>query len=298
MRSVALATCAALPEGWPDDHLLAAALREQGADVGFCVWDDPEVDWGRFDAVVIRSTWDYTERREQFVSWGRRVGERLRNRPDLVVWNSDKRYLADLEDAGLPIVPTRFVEPGTEPPPLDGEVVIKPVVSAGARDTGRFGPSARGEAEALLRRLAAEGRTAMVQPYLAAVDTTGETAIAYFGGVESHVLRKLAVLAPDQEAPVRDEGVSAAEAMFDKELVGAGEAGAEERELAAGILHWVGERFGSPPLYARVDMVRDEQGKPVLLELEAVEPSFYLATVAGSAARFAAAVLDERRLLG
>ena len=103
---IGLATCAALPDGWHDDHRLAAALREGDADCRFAVWDDPAVDWDRFDLVLIRSTWDYTERRDEFVSWAEAVGERLRNPPAVVRWNSDKHYLADLEAAGLPVVPT------------------------------------------------------------------------------------------------------------------------------------------------------------------------------------------------
>jgi hypothetical protein len=294
---VALATCAALPDGWPDDQALAGALAERGAQADFEVWDDAAVDWDRFDLVLIRSTWDYTEKRDAFLAWAERLGARLRNPPSLVAWNSDKRYLAELQAAGLPVVPTRFVEPGAEPPALDGELVIKPVVSAGARDTGRFGRAARREAESLLRRIGAQGRAAMVQPYLPAVDSEGETAIVFFGGSESHVLRKRAVLRPDEEAPVRREGIAAAEVMFDEDLVGGGEATEEERATAAGILDWVAARFEAP-LYARVDLVPGGDGRPVLLELEAVEPNFYLHTSQGAAARLAEAVLDDLRALG
>jgi hypothetical protein len=177
--------------------------------------------------------------------------------------------------------------------------VIKPVVSAGARDTGRFGEHAHIEAEQLLGRLASEGRVAMAQPYLRAVDEVGETAIVFFGGRESHVLRKRAVLRPDEEAPIREDGgIGAAEVMFDESLVTAGEADEDERAVAAQILHWLARRFGGPPLYARVDMVRDDDGRPVLLELEAVEPNSYLATAEGAADRLAEAVLDDLRSLG
>jgi glutathione synthase/RimK-type ligase-like ATP-grasp enzyme len=294
---VGLATCAALPDGWPDDHLLSAALKAAGAEPSFVVWDDPTVDWDSYELVLIRSTWDYTDKRDAFLGWAERLGARLRNPPALVRWNSDKRYLAELEAAGLPVVPTRFVEPGEEPPALDGELVIKPVVSAGARDTGRFGHAARSAAEALLGRLALEGRAAMVQPYLAAVDSEGETAIVFFGGSESHVLRKRAVLRPDEEAPIRRQGIAAAEVMFDEDLVGGGEATEDQRATAAEILDWVAERFEAP-LYARVDLARGTDGRPVLLELEAVEPNFYLHTSPGAAARLAEAVLDDLRALG
>lgn len=296
---VALATCAALPGGWPDDAPLRQALADRGAEARFEVWDEPGVDWSRFDVVLIRSVWDYTRKREEFVDWARRVGPALRNATAIVAWNSDKRYLGDLGRAGLPVVPTAFVEPGDPPPPLDGEVVVKPVVSAGARDTGRFGDRARPAAQRLLGRLAAAGRTAIVQPYMPSVDERGETAIVFFAGRESHVLRKRAVLRRDEEAPVRDDGgIEAAEAMFDERLVTAGAAEEDERAAAVWILDWVRQRFGSAPLYARVDLVRDGDGRPLLLELEAVEPNLYLATAGGAAERLADAVLDAIRALG
>jgi len=106
MTSVALATCAELPDGWPDDALLLEALREQGADAGFQVWDDPDVGWEDFDLVMVRSTWDYTRRRDVFIDWARTLGEKLHNPAPVIEWNSDKRYLADLEAAGIATVPT------------------------------------------------------------------------------------------------------------------------------------------------------------------------------------------------
>jgi hypothetical protein len=295
---IGIATCAALPDGWEDDRPLVAALHERGAEAEFAVWDDPAIDWERFDLVLIRSTWDYTDRRDDFVAWARRIGDALRNPPELIAWNSDKRYLGELGAAGIPVVPTRYVEPGEPPPALEGEVVVKPVVSAGARDTGRFGPGAHDAAGDLLRRLAAAGRPAMVQPYLDGVESSGETAIVCFGGAESHVLRKGAVLGPDEEAPVRDQGVTAAEAMFDEGLVGPGRADPAQRALAGEILDWLGERFGTVPTYARVDLVRGPDDAPLLLELEAVEPNFYLATAAGAAERLADVLLDGDHPLG
>ena len=290
---IALATCGALPEGHDDDRLLLEPLRERGAEVRFEAWDDPDVDWAGFDRVVIRSTWDYTGRRTDFVAWAERIGGALRNPPDLVRWNSDKAYLAELEEEGIAIVPTAFVAPGEEAPELVGEVVVKPSISAGGRDTGRFGPAAHAHALGLLERLHATGRTAMVQPYLRDVDAAGETAVVFVNGSESHVLRKGPVLGPDEEAPVREEdGLGAAMVMWDEELVGAGEAGPAERALAHAVVDALERRFGAAPLlYARVDMLRDRDGAPCLIELEAVEPSLYLGTAPGAAERFADAIL-------
>jgi hypothetical protein len=289
---IALATCAALPEGHEDDRLLLAPLRERGAEARFEAWDEPDVDWAGFDRVVIRSTWDYTGRRAEFVAWAERVGGTLRNPPGLVRWNSDKAYLAELETEGIAIVPTEFVAPGAPVPELAGEVVIKPAISAGGRDTGRFSPVAHDQAIRLLERLGRAGRRAMVQPYLRDVDAAGETAVVFVDGSESHVLRKGAVLRPDEEAPVREEdGLGAAMVMWDEELVGPGEASAAERALAQAVVDSLERRFGAAPLYARVDMLRDRDGAPCLIELEAVEPSLYLATAPGAAERFADAIL-------
>jgi len=285
--NVAFATCADLPEGFEDDH---AAARLLGAT--YEIWNDPDVDWGRYDRVIVRSTWDYTLRAGEFVGWAARVGpERLRNQPALLEWNSDKTYLADLAGAGIPTVPTTFVLTGDSSPVLAGEVVVKPTVSAGGRDTGRFGPDHHDDARALLDGILASGRTAMVQPYLGAVDTLGETAVVVLGGTVSHVLHKKAVLRPDEVAPVDPSrgDFAPAEVMFDDDLVTAGHADAAQLALADEVAFELQRRFG-PSLYLRVDLVPGDDGDPVVMEIEAVEPCLYLDTTPGAAERFAAAV--------
>jgi len=281
---IAVATCAALPGGFADDHALVALL---GAE--YCVWTDPEVDWQSYDRVLIRSTWDYALRRDEFVAWARSVGpERLLNSPRLIEWNSDKTYLADLD---LPTVPTHLVRPGDVMPELVGEVVVKPTVSAGGVDTGRFGPATHDEARALVRSINDSGRTAMVQPYLSGVDTSGETALVFLGGSPSHVLHKKPVLRPDEVAPLSEAegGLVAAVAMFDPELVTPGSASEEQVELAHLVVEDIVSRFGVPA-YVRVDLVPGPDGKPVVLEIEAVEPCLYLDTSPGAAERLAAVV--------
>jgi hypothetical protein len=292
---VAIATsaaAAAVRSEFDDDERLAEVLRGRGAGVELVRWD-AGVDWSGFDLVVVRSTWDYTGRLDEFLNWADSVGPRLQNAPEVLRWNANKEYLADLEAEGLPVVPTLLVRPGEPVPELDGEVVVKPTVSAGGRDTGRFGRDAHELARGLLDRLSAEGRVAMVQPYLAAVDEHGETALLYIAGELAHVLRKRAVLAPDEVAPVRDDALGAAEAMYDPELVTAGESSAAEREVAGRILDYVTDRFGSSPLYARVDLVPGPTGDPVLIELELVEPNLYLNIYPATADRVADAILAE-----
>ncbi len=280
-----------MPAGFDDDLLLEAELRRCGAQAARLPWDDPEVAWPGFDAVVIRSTWDYSRRREEFLAWAEAIGERLHNPPRLVRWNSDKRYLADLAAAGIPAVETTFIAPGEPIPPLDGEVVVKPSISAGGRDTGRFGRRPGQAAEELVRRIHASGRVAMVQPYQASVDVQGETAVAFIAGEPSHALRKRAVLRPDEVAPVREDWVGAAEAMYDPDLVGPGSAADDEVELAAAVVADVRERFGATPLYARVDMVRDAAGAPIVLELEAIEPNLYFDHAPAAVERLAEAII-------
>jgi len=280
---VAFATCSEFPQGSPDDAQAAAAL---GADA--VVWNDQEVDWGAYDRVIVRSTWDYTFGVDAFLEWCRAVGrERLRNSADVVAFNADKRYLSELS---CPSVPTAFVAPGERMPTLDGEVVVKPNVSAGARNTGRFGVALAEEARALVERIHASGRTALVQPYQRSVDSHGETALVFIAGELSHELHKRPVLAPDEVAPVIEGPLAVARAMLDENLVVARAAADDERTLARAIIAEVSERFGVP-LYARVDMVREDGGRPVLLELELIEPRLYFEQAPGAAGRFAAAVL-------
>jgi hypothetical protein len=290
---VAIATCTAVPPGFDDDVRLAEELGRRGLDVARIAWDAPDARWDTFDAVVIRSTWDYPPRRTEFLAWADAVGPRLHNSPALVRWNSDKRYLADLAAAGVPVVPTTFVAPGEPVPELRGEVVVKPSVSAGARDTGRFSERTHQLARELVARIQAGGRTAMVQPYLPAVDSRGETAVVCIDGEPLHTLHKHAVLRADEVAPVRADDLGAAEAMYDPDLVVPGEAEPAELDLVLRVLEDVTARFRRTPLYARVDMVRGDDGAPVLLELEAVEPNLYLDVAPASLGRVADAIVSR-----
>jgi hypothetical protein len=240
------------------------------------IWDDPAVDWSAFDLVVVRSTWDYTDRRDDFVAWAERLGERIVNPPEVIRWNTDKRYLADLEAAGLPIVPTRFVGPGEEPGPIPDRSVIKPAVSAGSRDTASHDD--RAAAEAHVRALTDAGRVAMVQPYLEEVDEAGETALLYCEGVYSHAIRK---------GPLLTAGPASVEGLFAPENISPREPRPVEREVGDAVMVEVERRFGRAPLYGRVDLIGSA---PVVLELELTEPSLFFAHDEGAADRFAAAI--------
>jgi glutathione synthase/RimK-type ligase-like ATP-grasp enzyme len=271
MTRVALATDRELAAGHEDDAALPDALRDAGLEPVWAVWDDPAVEWDRFAVTVVRSVWDYTERRDAFLAWADGVPH-LHNPPRVLRWNTDKRYLAELPEA----VETAFLAPGEPLGPLGGEVVVKPAVSAGSRDTGRFGPGDDAAAAALTARIHASGRTAMVQPYLRSVDERGETALLYFAGAFSHAAGKAALLAP---------GGAGAGPAEDEHLV-ARAPDPDERALADALV----ARFAPPLLYARVDLVRDDAGAPRVLELELAEPSLFFAQTTGGEARLAAAV--------
>ncbi|MFF3447598.1 RimK family alpha-L-glutamate ligase [Streptomyces sp. NPDC002667] len=252
-----------------DLPVLRGALADAGAVAEIVHWDDPAVDWAGFDLALIRSTWDYSRRVPEFVAWAERCAglTRLLNPAPVVRWNTDKRYLGDLAEAGVPVVPTRYVAPGDLVElPRDHEFVVKPTAGAGARYAARYTPAEAGTALGQLARMHAEGLTAMVQPYVRDIDTRGERALQFFGGRLLHASRKGAVLEPgtpfdgDKTPHPRLEAWEPTEA----ELVVA------EKALAA--------VPGGPDgvLYARVDLVDGDDGGPRLMELELVEPNLFL----------------------
>lgn len=276
---VALATCSREPELGEDGPAMLAALAAHDIEATPAIWDAPGLDWSAFDLVVIRSTWDYAERRDEFLDWARRV-PRLANPCAVVAWNTDKTYLRDLAAAGAAIIPTTWCSPGSEIDPPAGEIVVKPSVGAGGRDSGRYGPGDRDAAVRHVERLLSEGRTAMMQPYLAVVESAGERGLVYLGDQYSHTIFKPALLG--QRGPYVEGTLTWA-------VVRAAAPTAAERAFAEAVLALIpGGRENL--LYARVDTVTDTDGDPVLVELEATEPALYLGCAPGSAHVFAAAV--------
>jgi len=274
MPRVALATAAHLPELDEDGPLLLAALADAGVDAEVRVWDDPSVEWASYDLVVLRTTWDYWDRREEFVAWARSV-PRLANPAEVVEWNTDKAYLGRLAAQGIPVVPTDYVTSARGWQPPAEPFVVKPTVSAGGRDSAAYGGGAAA-ARDHVASLVQQGKVAMVQPYLAGVDTEGETAVLFFDGAYSHGARKGAVLTPGQ-------GVD--NTIDSRQLVTPRQPSADEIALASEVLEVV-RGWGHELLYARVDLLPG----PVLIELEVTEPSLFLRHADGAAARFAQAV--------
>ncbi|WP_432836813.1 ATP-grasp domain-containing protein [Dactylosporangium sp. CA-092794] len=281
---VALVTCADLPGLDEDDQALIPALAARGIAAEPVAWDATGADWTGYDLAIVRNTWDYAKRRAEFLAWAHAV-PRLANPAAVLEWNTDKRYLRELAAAGIPVVPTDWVEPGAAwTPAASGEIVVKPAISAGSIDTGRYDLATQAEpAAAHVRRLQDAGRLVMVQPYLGEVDTAGETALLYLGGAFSHAIRKGAILTGPYEA--------AAE-LYQEEHIEPRTPAAAERALADRVLGALPGPAGDL-LYIRVDLLPSADG-PVVIEVELTEPSLFFATAPGSADRFAAAV--ERRL--
>ncbi|HEX7301510.1 hypothetical protein [Lentzea sp.] len=255
---VVLASCAALPEGDGDEDALIEALRSDGVDVAWQPWGADV----RADLVVLRATWDYTDRLDEFLAWCDRVPA-LANPVSVVRWNTDKSYLVELASRGVAVVPTSVVEPGAEPVFPDGEFVVKPAIGAGSRGAARFTghAAARAHFEAL-------GVKALVQPYQSSVDAHGETALVFFAGEYSHSFHK---------GPMLAQGLAESESgLYVEEKLGGIEPTARQRELADRVLDVAAELLSlrrADFLYARVDVVEGPDGEPLLLELELTEPT-------------------------
>ena len=283
---VALATERRLPDLTADDRILLAELRARGVAAEAVVWD-AEREWGESGAVVIRSCWDSHLRRDEFVEWARRVersGARLWNPARLVEWNTDKRYLRDLESRGIAVVPTRWVREGDAVPPLAEllgdagweEAVVKPAISAGAYETWRTSAVAARDDEARFAALVRGGAgDVLVQPFVERVLRDGEWSLVFFAGDFSHAVRKRP--APGDFRVQEQFGGLTAPATPPPALVADASRVVEEAARATGIeTHDV--------LYARVDGV-EEEGRLVLMELECVEPTLFFGYDVGAAGR-------------
>ncbi|TXJ05947.1 MAG: hypothetical protein E6Q27_04805 [Aeromicrobium sp.] len=276
---IALASSAPDHAGDTDLPQLIAAAEALGHRAEIAIWDDPGVDWKSFDVVAIRSCWDYTTRRDEFVAWCRTVGDRLVNNPDIIEWNSDKTYLQQLADNGVNIIPTMWdvstrAELGTH-----RSWVVKPTISSGSANTAHWTT-----AEAALvhaAELRAAGHHTMTQPYVASIDEIGEFANYFFGGEHSHSVRKPPLLTADEipeSGATFPGGLSAVD--VDASVI------AFAREVNA-----TAERItGHTLVQSRVDVILDETGAPMLMELELVEPALFLTYAPGAASDYVEAI--------
>jgi len=279
VSSIAIVTC----EGENvdiDSPILLEALQNAGLDAALCIWDDVSVDWNSFNLTVLRSTWDYAPRRDEFLAWARNI-PRLVNPYEVITYSTDKHYLADIAAKGHRIVASEFCDVGTAPKFPAGDFVVKPSVGAGSIDAERYSTDDHEVARQHVARLHAGGRDVLIQPYIDSVDEVGERALVYIDGTFSHAMTKGAMLNVTQ----LDRN-----ALFRREQMEPAVGEPEALSVADGVL----KDFGFDNLlYARVDLVKTDAGWAVM-ELELVEPSLFLSFYQPAAERLAQAI--KRRI--
>ncbi len=278
---LAFVTYADAPTLAPSDALAAHALAQRGTAVSAHPWDDPTVTWAAYDAVVLRSCWDYHRREHEFRTWLHQLDVAavpVWNPSSLVRWNMDKRYLRDLAARGIDTIPTMYVESGSRVTLAEcaralgrADLVIKPAVSGSAYRTARVTPS-DDAAERAFETLCADG-VALVQPFVAELQRDGEWSLLFFGGVFSHAVLKTP--APGDFRVQLEFGGTARAAI--------------PPEAVLRQAYDVTARIDGPWLYARVDgCVVD--GTFTLVELELIEPVLFLDAAPEAPTRFADAV--------
>jgi glutathione synthase/RimK-type ligase-like ATP-grasp enzyme len=279
---VALVTCAAYPDLFEDDRLLARALEGLGISPIPAIWSDAAIDWGSFAALVIRTPWDYFERAAEFRGWlDARIasGALMCNAGDILDWNYDKGYLKELEAAGVPLVPTIFIRRGEQADVLAlarargwNEIVVKPTISGGSYRTYRFFVD---DAMAYVNDIdvTLADRGVLVQPFLPEILSDGELSMLFFDGEYSHAVCKRP--RPGDYRVQFQFGGTVETVEVEPALV----AQARACVLAAPSL----------PVYARVDGVIKD-GRFLLMELEVFEPLMFLSSHPEAPGRFARAV--------
>jgi glutathione synthase/RimK-type ligase-like ATP-grasp enzyme len=287
-QCVALVTYDARPEATDDDRLLADALLARGVSVDAVPWSDPEARWDAFDAVVVRSCWDYFHRAHDFHRWLDRleaIGARVHNDVRVLRWNAEKTYLRDLEARGIPVIPTWWLDVGATTTLRElrrdtgwAELVVKPTVSGGAHRTWRSAPDAETAHDPELAAMTGAGAV-MVQPLVREIEREGEWSLVFVGGAYSHAVLKRP---GSGDFRVQREHGGTLEAAKPAASVIA----AAERAIAA-------MPFGAEaPLYARVDGCIVD-GRLLLMELEVLEPELFLRFAPESAARLTDVLLSR-----
>ncbi|MCC6409855.1 MAG: hypothetical protein IT453_22065 [Planctomycetes bacterium] len=292
-----IATCRPIPKFDTDEAPLLAALAARGIDATLGAWHDERVGWEEPGATVIRSTWNYIHHLDAFLDWAARASTAgpFWNPLSIVRWNIHKRYLLELGARGVATTPTTLFERGAIVD-LGAEVdahgwnefVLKPAVGAGSFGTRRFARSELADARAHLASLLPT-RDMLLQPYLSSVDGYGERALVWLDGEFTHAIRKTPRWSGQKE------NVSTALAIEPDERALGEAALAPIASILAGSSRMASSsglagapRSAQPPelLYARVDVARDASNRPVLMELELIEPSLFLAQHPPALARF------------
>ena len=271
---VLLATSREWPEGEPGHAALDAALAAHGLASRWVVWDDLAVDWGTAEVVAVRSAWDYDARLGEFLGWASGVGPTLLNGASVFRWNTDKRYLIELQDAGLPVVPTVSAETVFEVRAAADEfglAVVKPRVGAGGR-----GLEVVSDGGVWLPQEGHDGPW-VVQPLVESIRTDGEISVFVIGGRPvSQVVKHPSV----NDIRVHEQYGGTSRSV---------ELGEQPAVLAARAIATVVDLLGEEIVYARVDMMRHD-GRLVVSEVELTEPGLYLDVLPLNAQPFAEAV--------
>jgi glutathione synthase/RimK-type ligase-like ATP-grasp enzyme len=279
-----LVTCEKVPTLDPDDWLLARELQRRGLTVSIEAWSNRRAQWGASRLCVLRSTWDYHERCDEFIAWVGHAGSVtvLKNDPEVLRWNAHKSYLLELERRGVPVVPTAWVSRGR---PCDlaelasargwRDVVLKPARGAASHEVTLVhrGAASFAVGQERLGHLA-QTQDVLVQPYLRSVVTYGERALIFFEGRYSHAVVKKPF---DTVLVVGDAPSSLAQAT------------PAELAVAAKALATV----PGHPLYARIDLLRDDENRVCVNEVELIEPGLYLGVHEPARRHFADAVVRE-----
>jgi len=269
-----------------EDSLVQTALEKRGMRCLRIDWNRSDFDFSRARACLFRTTWDYFNLYDQFQKWLKSVQEQttLYNSANLVQWNMDKHYLRDLRDQGVHIPPTVFMEPGDSRTLKDihqelgwSKTVLKPAVSGAGRHTYRLDPDAIPELEESYQSLI-RAESMLLQPFQEDVVASGELALMVIDGTVTHAVRKVA---KPGEFRVQDDfgGTVEAHDPTPEEMAFA------ERAIAA---------CPEKPLYARVDIIRDNDGQLALAELELIEPEMWFREHPEAADRLAEALIREQ----
>ncbi len=262
-----------------EDRLVRIAFEQRGLCVTRVDWADKSFDWSSTQCAVFRTTWDYFYRFDEFSRWLDMVSKKtqLINPVELIRWNIDKHYLADLKKNGINIPPTRFIEPGDNSTLKHihdetgwGETVLKPAVSGGAFNTFKLNNKNLQEHENIFQKLIAK-EAMMLQPFLKNVEERGEIALMVIGGTFTHAILKKAKpgdfrVQDDFGGTVHHYNASAEEIAFAEKVVSV---------------------CNPIPLYARVDVIIDNEGKPSVSELEVIEPELWFRFAPAAAEKFA-----------
>ncbi len=265
-----------------EDYRLQLAFRDRGIQADRIAWDAENIDWKSYDAGIIHTTWDYYVRCEAFLSKIDELGSLfpIWNPPSLIRWNADKRYLLELRDKGIPIIPTELICDVTKQDVVAtatslgwNQFVVKPVVGGGALETYRF-PN---DGKSFPQLAQAHCKTFLLQPFIPAIQTEGEWSFVFFWGTFQYAARKT-----PKAQDYRVQSIYGASLQMTapdpKDL-------AQAREVL--------EALETPPLYARVDMVRDAGGKLMVMELELIEPYLYFKETGTGASALVGALLDS-----